>query len=187
MRRGPAWALAAAVIGLSMVGTAAPASAHNVLVDSSPANAAEIDTAPETVELVFDQYVQPGFNTVTVTGPDDNRWEETSEATVDGETVSTTLHPLGPAGEYTIGFRVLSADGHTVRGSTTFTLTEAGGGEVPPQPAGDAEDAVTDPADDGSADAGEMPVWPWIVGAAVLLAVGVAAGIRFSGGGPAEK
>ncbi|ASO17724.1 Copper transport protein YcnJ precursor [Actinoalloteichus hoggarensis] len=180
MRRGVAWVLAAAVIGLGMVGTATPASAHNVLIDSSPENGAEIDTAPDRIDLVFDQIVQPGFNTVTVTGPDQNRWEETSEATVDGETVSTTVHPLGPAGEYTVGFRVLSADGHTVRGSTTFTLTEAGDGDVPPQPADD-EASADGSADEASTEEG-MPVWPWIAGAAVLLAVGVTVGIRFGGG-----
>lgn len=175
-RRGARWSLIASIVGFMMLGIAAPAWAHNVLIESRPGDGDMVEGAPEIVELVFDQRVQPGFNTVTVTGPDGNRWEETSEATVSNDTVSTSLHPLGPEGEYTVGYRVLSADGHTVTGSTTFTLSTAGDGEVPPQPVDESTESAEEGADSG--DTGGMPVWPWIAGAALLLVVGVTVAMR---------
>jgi copper resistance protein C len=36
---------------------------------------------------------------------------------LDGPTVSIDVAPLGPAGRYEIGYRIISADGHPVTGS----------------------------------------------------------------------
>ncbi|HEX5813288.1 MAG TPA: copper resistance protein CopC, partial [Pseudonocardia sp.] len=85
--------------------------------------------------------------------------------------------PLGPAGVYQIGYRVVSADGHPVSGKVAFTLTTAGAGSAQAQtPATTAApDAVPTTA---PPDAGGAPVWPWIAGAVVLVAGGVALALR---------
>jgi len=85
--------------------------------------------------------------------------------------------PLGPAGVYQIGYRVVSADGHPVSGKTSFTLTTAGPGSANAQ----APAATTVPNAVPSAAPPEpagAPVWPWIVGAVVLVGAGVVLALR---------
>jgi hypothetical protein len=64
---------------------------------------------------------------------------------------------LGPAGNYTVNYRVTSADGHVVSGSWSFRLTTPGTGAPGP---------TAEPSSDSS---GDVPIWPFIVGAVVLV------------------
>ncbi len=109
--------------------------------------------------------------------------------------VTVPVRPLGPAGEYTVGYRVLSTDSHPVQGAVRFTLTAPGPGTAAaPAPSGDgAPEAVaapdgpasTGPSSDSSdgSDSGGTPVWPWIAGAVLLLGAGVAAALRLGRSG----
>ncbi|MFB9430310.1 copper resistance CopC family protein [Streptoalloteichus tenebrarius] len=165
--------------GVALVAGAGPALAHNVLVSSDPKDGATLETGPGQVKLVFDQPVQQSagetnLNTVTITGPDGKHYPA-EKAKVDGTAVSAVIGALGPAGQYTIGYRILSADGHPVSGSVKFTVTTAGTGTPAPAPTS----AAAAPAGDGGGSGdGGMPVWPWIVGAVVLLGAGVAVAVR---------
>ncbi|WHT19563.1 copper resistance protein CopC [Crossiella sp. CA-258035] len=158
------------IAGAALLGSAAPAFAHNVLSDSNPKAKSEVEAGPAEVMLKFDQEVQDGFNTVTVTGPNGTRWEGGTPK-VNGAVVTAPLLPLGPAGEYTIGYRILSADGHPVTGAVPFTLTKAGNGTPTTNTLSpSAEGSTNAQAEDSSG----TPVWLWIIGAAVLLIAGVA-------------
>ncbi|WP_245533506.1 copper resistance CopC family protein [Actinoalloteichus spitiensis] len=160
-----------------------PASAHNVLVGCDPVDGATLPTPPDAVELVFDQPVLGGFNTVTVTGPGGYRWERDEEVAVEGASVRQRLHPLGPAGEYTIAYRILSADGHPVSDTLTFTLADDGPGTVPPQPPDAPEDADLVPPGAGEEPAvsGGAPVWVWFAAAGALFVGGLLVGSRVAG------
>lgn len=167
-------------LGLLLGGIFAPgiALAHNVLVASDPADGSRIDAGPSRIQLRFDLPVQDGFNTVTLIGPDGNHYEE-GTAQVDGSTVSVAAGPLGPAGLYRVGYRVVSDDGHPVSGSVSFTLTKAGTGSGHPgaggttaPPSGGAGSGT------GSGDGPGMPVWPWIAGAVMLVIAGAAVALR---------
>ncbi|MCZ4518017.1 copper resistance protein CopC [Rhodococcus ruber] len=117
----------AVIAVLTLVATAlsiAPASAHAALQSSNPAENAVFDTAPDEVTLTFNQAVESNFATVTVIAPDGIDWAA-SDPVVDGSTVTVDLDGLGAAGEYTIGYRVVSADGHPITGSIPFQLTQA--------------------------------------------------------------
>jgi methionine-rich copper-binding protein CopC len=160
-----------ALAGVATLGLATPAFAHDVLTDSTPADGASVAVGPSEVTLTFNAPVQFGDNRLTVTGPDGQHWEKTDIATVDGNSVSTSVAPLGPAGEYDVGYRIISADGHPVSGEVTFTLTKAGTGRPP------AQTAAADGPRAASAPAGP-PVWPWALGAVVLLALGLFFGLR---------
>ncbi|SDN26957.1 copper resistance CopC family protein [Allokutzneria albata] len=174
--------------GLALVVSAGPALAHNVLVDSSPKKDAQVETGPTELKLVFDQQVQAAdlVNTVTLTGPGSTRWP-VGKPVVENTTVTVPVEgPLGAAGEYTIAFRILSADGHPVGDKLSFRLTKDGPG-VPL--AGSKPSSTSAQPDTGQvtaiagrqAEPGEgMPVWPWLVGAAVVLGVGVVVALRFS-------
>ncbi|WP_428844287.1 copper resistance CopC family protein, partial [Mycolicibacter sinensis] len=64
-------------------------------------------------------------------GPDGHLWS-TGETQVQGPVASVAVRPLGPAGTYTVNYRVTSADGHVVSGSWPFRLTVAGTAEPGP-------------------------------------------------------
>ncbi|OLR95607.1 copper resistance protein CopC [Actinokineospora bangkokensis] len=157
---------------LALAGAAGTASAHNQLVGSNPVAGSSVATAPDTVELTFDQPVQEGqdLNTVVVQGPDGSSQWQGGAAQVKSNVVSAPLRALGPAGKYTIGYRILSADGHSVTGEVEFTLTQAGTGTPAPATAGGtASQSSGSSAPDGG---GGIPVWVWVVGAVVLLGGG---------------
>jgi methionine-rich copper-binding protein CopC len=159
---------------LALLVGAAPAFAHSRLSGSDPVDGASLDNGPERVSLTFNESLTPGFNTVTVVGPDGLRYES-GDVALDGPTVSVDVAPLGPAGRYEIGYRVISADGHPVTGSVAFTLTSPGSGTgvAPPATGGPAAAA---PALPGEAEG--MPVWPWILGVLVLIGGGVFAALK---------
>ena len=168
--------------GLGLFALAAPASAHNSLTGSNPADKAVLDAGPTEIVLTFDQPVQEGdgLNSIAVTGPDGEQWQG-DVATVDSNVVTTPLRELGPSGTYTIGYRIVSADGHPVSGELTFNVNSAGNGT--PAAEGDPGWIDMNPsADGGSDDGGGMPIWVWLVGAAVLLGAGLFVALRIGGG-----
>jgi hypothetical protein len=167
----------ALLAGMAVLGFALPASAHNVLVGSTPTAGSSLAAGPSRVELDFNAPVQRGADVITVIGPDGNHWERTENATVNGDSVSTDVSPLGPAGQYKIGYRIISADGHPVSGEVTFTLTAAGSGK-PVAPA--ANQAGTSAAGNSSGGGG-IPVWVWIVGAVLVLGVALFVALRSGG------
>jgi methionine-rich copper-binding protein CopC len=174
------------VATLALLLGASPAFAHAEFESSDPADGASLATGPSTISVTFSDTMQQGFNELTVIGPDGTTHYENGEVLADGDTVSVGVNPLGPAGRYQIGYRVLSDDGHPVSGSVAFTLTAPGpaaaqlasSAAAAPAPA-DAAPAPVAQQDTGS---GGSPVWPWIVGA-VLVAAGVFVAMRLGRGG----
>ncbi len=171
-----------ALVGVALLLGAGTAFAHNVLVTSDPADGSSVATGPSRVTLTFDLPVQEGFAAITVIGPDGLRFQH-GPAAVDSNVVSMAVNPLGPAGRYTIGYRVVSGDGHPVSGSVGFTLTKAGTGRGVPGPTPGSGAAATAGSGAGSGSGsgsgeGGVPAWPWIVGAVILVAGGAALAIR---------
>ncbi|HVL85131.1 MAG TPA: copper resistance CopC family protein [Pseudonocardia sp.] len=167
-----ALALAAAT-GFALLLGATPALAHTQLVGTDPADGASLDTGPEQVTLTFNEDIPAEFSTITVVGPDGGEYQ-TGPVTASGNAVSTAVGPLGPAGPYEIGFRVVSDDGHPVTGSVTFTLTAPG----PAAGAAPTGAPPVAPAPPPAAEDAGMPAWPWIAGAAVLVVAGVGTALR---------
>lgn len=149
-------ALWLAAMTLAATFGAAVASAHTTRVSAEPAENAEVTAGPARVSATFNEPLQTTFASMTVVGPDGNLWS-TGEPEVQAAVVSVGVRPLGPAGSYTVNYRVTSADGHVVSGSWSFRLTVPGGGA--PGPA-------------ASANSGGIPVWPFVVGAVVLIVGG---------------
>ena len=158
--------LAALLAGLVAVAIAlAPvASAHAVLLATDPARGAQLDRGPAQVSATFNEPLQTAFAAMTVVGPDANLWS-TGDPRVDGAVVTVALRPLGPAGSYTVNYRVTSADGHVVTGSWAFELTTPGSGTPGPPAAASTW---------GAAATGGIPVWPFVAGgaAAIVIAAG---------------
>ena len=163
LRRLVVFVVGALLAGLTVVGLATPASAHDVLVGSIPSAGAKLSTGPSLVRFNFDAPVQQGNDTIVVIGPRGKHWERTSHASVLGNSAATRVAPLGPAGTYTATYHVISADSHPVSGSITFRLTKAGHGK--PVSAASATDT----------GGGSVPFWVWI-----LIAVVVLGGVLFA-------
>ncbi|MFJ9557130.1 copper resistance protein CopC [Nocardiopsis sp. NPDC101807] len=139
--------LAAAALALAP----SPALAHDVLTDSSPEDGQTLETVPEEVVLTFNNAPMEGGSgsAVVVTGPDGETTYEDGELSFDGTDVSVALSPLDEAGEYTIGFRVVSSDGHPIQDSLTFTVTEEAAAAAAPEPeAGESEAPAAEEADE---------------------------------------
>lgn len=155
--------LAAALTGLILAASAllgAPAaSAHAARVAAEPAEHAALRASPARVSATFNEALQPAFANMTVVGPDNNLWSE-GDPSVAGAVLSVGVRPLGPAGTYTVNYRVTSADGHVVSGSWSFDLTVAGAGTPGP--------AASSPA---KSDGG-IVVWPFVLVAVVLIGGG---------------
>jgi methionine-rich copper-binding protein CopC len=95
------------VAGLALLLGAAPALAHTRLSSSDPADGASLASPPERISLVFNETVQAEFSTITVAGPDGGEWQAGAVEGA-GDEVSVALRPLGPAGEYRVGYRVVA-------------------------------------------------------------------------------
>ncbi|PND58863.1 copper resistance protein CopC [Mycobacterium sp. ENV421] len=153
-------AMAVLITAMAMAGTAV-AWAHAVRVSADPAPDATLSTAPTRISATFNEQLQSDFAAMTVVGPDGNLWSDGTPQ-VQGAAVSVGVRPLGPAGSYTVNYRVTSADGHVVSGSWAFTMTVAGSGS--PGPSATASTPSADRA---------LPVWPFIAGAVAVIALGV--------------
>jgi methionine-rich copper-binding protein CopC len=151
-------ALLLAAIAFATTLTAGAAGAHAARVSADPADHATVSTSPVQVSATFNEDLQTTFAAVTIVGPDGNLWT-TGEPHVHGTVVSIGVRPLGPAGDYTVNYRVTSADGHVVAGSWSFLLTTPG----PGTPGGQASDAPPD----------DVPVWPFALGAVALVGAGI--------------
>ena len=120
MRRLRALAVGCVVVALTLLAPGV-AWAHANLLESTPADGTVLTTSPATVELRYDQPVSTAFGAVKVLAPDGTR-VDTGQTTSDGATVTARLRASLPGGTYTILWRVLSQDSHTIFGSSTFSV-----------------------------------------------------------------
>ncbi|MFJ9742357.1 copper resistance CopC/CopD family protein [Streptomyces sp. NPDC101166] len=115
--------LAGAVLAL-LVGGASPASAHSTLVRAVPADSSVIKTVPERITLTFSETVSLSAGSLRVLSPESLRVDEgpVRHAPGTADTAEVTLADKLPDGTYTVGWRVVSADGHPISGAFTFSL-----------------------------------------------------------------
>ncbi|GLZ46126.1 copper resistance protein [Actinomycetospora sp. NBRC 106375] len=186
--------LAVLLTGLLAVGalllSAGPASAHDVLTGSDPADGATVASAPTQVSLTFDEAPKPEGAAVTIVGPDGAHHEQ-GTPTLQGNVLTAPVGALPQAGRYEIGYRVVSDDGHPVSGSVAFSLTTpspaagtaAGttGGNAGPQ-AQPAQPSAATPSPAAAAgqdtSGGGVPAWVFVVIAIVVVGGAIALVLR---------
>jgi methionine-rich copper-binding protein CopC len=190
------------ITGMVLLAGGTPALAHTALKSSNPAKGASLPSAPPEIVLTFSEPVQVEAGAITVDGPGGARWT-VGPADVNGAVVTAPVTPAGPAGQYTINYRVISADGDPVRGAVPFALTAA----VPVAPTSTTPPTTTSsraaetitatatatpetsqptPAAQQNDDSGGIPVWLWIVGALVVVGVGFLFAMRMRKPAPPE-
>jgi methionine-rich copper-binding protein CopC len=136
------------VFAAAVLGLAGPAAAHDAAESSSPAAGASVPAPPGQVSVTFNNNplgIGAAFSIKDAAGTE---WAEGPVDIVDN-VASQKLKAGGPAGEYTVAWRVVSADSHPIEGTFAFTAASAGQAAVQatsPAAAGSPTAAGTAPA-----------------------------------------
>ena len=130
---GCATLLGCAVLLGSVVAVAGPAQAHNALVSSTPEAGSILTALPPEFSVTTNEDMLDTGDSVSafvlqVVG-DDGLYYGDGCVAVDGPTMSSAA-ALGPAGEYTLAWRVVSIDSHPVDGQFTFEWDPADETEI---------------------------------------------------------
>lgn len=142
--------LIAAVSGLLVL--AGPAGAHATHVATEPGDGAAVEDAPREIVLTFNESMaQPSRVTVT-----DARGDVVLDDVpqIDGVEVRAPLTLPGP-GSYQVEWRVVSADGHPIEGTSTFEVVEpVGVARSDGETSATGDDATDDGREGRDVDAG---------------------------------
>jgi copper transport protein len=160
VRRG--LVLVALVAVLAVVLPAGPAAAHASLIRSDPVDGTVLPQAPDQVVFTFNETVRLTGQPIAVYDADGRQID--SAATASGSEVTVVPEEELTDGTYVVGWFVLSADGHPVSGSLTFSVGERSDVVVAPPPPPESSQAVV-------ATAGVLHVLMYL---GLLLAVGLA-------------
>jgi len=129
--------------------------AHATLESTTPHFGKELQQAPKTIELHFDQYVKL-FNTSAIKVLNDNGKNFAYGARTQGTSVIANVRTL-PSGAYTVRWQAVSADSHVVSGVWTF------GVRVPAPSINDAYGAG------GPTRTEDVVRWIWFLGIALTI------------------
>jgi copper transport protein len=150
--------LAAAAALLAAAAAAAPAWAHARIVSTTPGDGAVLANPPPRVMIRFDDTIRVLGGT-TVVANSDKRPVTAGKPNTSGRIVTIPLRKLHD-GDYTVRWRVLSDDGHTIEGVFAFAV---GVGRAPPTAALTA----------GTTNLTRNVISRWFFFAGLLIAVGV--------------
>jgi copper transport protein len=118
--------LVLAVVLATGVALALPAgaSAHAYLIRTVPAASVVLDSPPATVQLTFDEAVEPRLALISVTNAEGQ--QETAgpaaRSSANPDTLVVPLRPRLSEGWYLIYWRAISIDGHPVSGAFTYAI-----------------------------------------------------------------
>ncbi|MDQ0614784.1 methionine-rich copper-binding protein CopC [Microbacterium sp. W4I4] len=165
----------AAVAVVAMLAVAAPASAHDELVSSSPAFDAQLTAAPEQVVLTFsgDLLALADDNNgtaMTVVDESGTDWVA-GDPVINADTLTVPLKSGMPNGSFTVTWQVVSSDGHPTSGDYAFSLAGAA-----PSPTATTPAETTQPSSTPAAQAPtetEAAPWPLLIGLGVVLLVAI--------------
>lgn len=120
---------------LLVLAPAAGASAHDYLVESTPAAGSVQSTELDQVSLTFNDRVLDlagdGSSALLQVTDQAKRHYETGCPAILDRTVSAPV-ALGAAGTYTVEWQIVSADGHTVSNAISFTYQPPAGATAAP-------------------------------------------------------
>jgi copper transport protein len=155
--------LATLVVALA---TPAAAWAHAALLRTDPQASVTLNAAPKQIALTYSEAVEPRFAIVSVT-------DANGRQLVDGpprrssSNVDTLLIPVKPAPEgwYLVYWRVISVDGHPVRGAFTYAIGP-NAGPAPQFPVPSTSESAATP---------RLVTARWLTFLAVMTAIGLLA------------
>lgn len=130
-----AMVVVAVLSGLAVLATAGPAAAHANLLSTDPVDGTVLPEAPEQVTFTFSESVRLTAQEIAVFDAGGQSVASTSKAS--GAVVTVTLADAEALadGTYVVGWYVVSADGHPISGSLTFSIGERSADVVAAPPA----------------------------------------------------
>ncbi|WP_298873656.1 copper resistance CopC family protein [uncultured Microbacterium sp.] len=155
--------VAVAVVLASIV----PASAHDQLLSSTPAEGERLASAPDEISLSFSADVLDVGAEVVVADADGVDWAG-ADPLLSAGVVTVPLRGELPAAGYEVRWRVVSSDGHPISGVVPFTVGD--GAPLERAAAVPAAEAASDPVVDDAAGIPRVVVVA-AAGAAVALAI----------------
>jgi copper transport protein len=155
--------VAVAAAGLALALPAA-AAAHAYLVKTIPAASVVLNAPPASVQLTYDEAVEPRFAIISVTDVDAHS-ETTGPVTRSPANPDTLVVPLKHVveGWYLVYWRAISVDGHPVQGAFTFAV----GPNTGPAP----QFAI--PHISGSATSTPLVIAKWLAFLTMMIAIGL--------------
>jgi copper transport protein len=163
--------VALAVVAACLVAPAT-AGAHAALLHTSPQASVIVNGSPKRVSLAYSEVIEPRFAVISVTDAQGHSQVAGNPVRDKGnpQQIDVPVHTLGH-GWYLVFWRVISADGHPVRGAYTFAV----GPNAGPAP----QFAV--PSLQETAATPSLLVTRWIVFLSLMAAVGLLAFRLFVG------
>jgi copper transport protein len=101
-----------------------PASAHAELLSTTPSYGADVARSPKSIQLVFNEGVKPVAGGLRLVREDSTQITSGTPRLIDNG-FEVSVPPLEP-GAYVFGWRVVSDDGHPLRGAFTFRVGNSG-------------------------------------------------------------
>lgn len=179
MTRRLAFAVTAPLLALLLlVLFPATASAHAVLLETTPGNWQVVESAPHEISLRFNEPVDLGLAEIRVLGPHGDAVQGVSPPKHPGEqreVVSVAMPGTLATGTHTVTYRVVSADSHPVQGAFSFSVGQ-------PTSTTAAASVVLDKGNGWTASVYGVVRWAGYAGLAILLGTASLVALCWQGG-----
>lgn len=170
--------VSAAFLALAMLlGSGGAASAHDELVGTDPAGGTTVDALPPSMDLTFSNVPSGIGAEIQVLDESGTDWADGAVEFVD-RTVTQPLRAGGPAGEYTVNWRVVSSDSHPIEGTFTFAARQ-GTSSVPDSVSTSGPTDAEEPVADQAPTAG-VSDFPWSIVLMIGVLVAIVAGLAIT-------
>ncbi|TDD30405.1 copper resistance protein CopC [Actinomadura sp. KC06] len=161
-------------VGTILAMSATPASAHTALTAANPKKGSSV-ASPSQIVLTYTETVR--LPRVILTDASGKQHQAGTAKAVDNKVTQPVTGAL-PNGKYTVGWRVVSVDGHPVSGSYKFTVEGSSAGSAASPGAASSQPAAPAPSPSNAASSedsgGGSSGWLWI--GLIALVVAAAAG-----------
>ena len=137
VHRNIALAVTTATVFVLSVTMAPTASAHADLQVSTPGDGESLQIAPEEIRLTFSEELFEELVEISILDADGDLYStiEVEQTPPPGTDVIFPWPTQAPPGEYSIAYRVVSADGHPVTGTISFSYAATAPEPSTPEPA----------------------------------------------------
>ena len=156
--------IAVAVLAAAL-GAPSAASAHAYLIRTVPVASGVLESPPKTVQLTYDEPVEPRFAIVSVTNAAGKQVTDgrVQRSPANPDTLVVPLRPHLPQGWYLIYWRAISVDGHPVQGAFTYAIGP-NPGPAPQFPVPRVSATATTP---------KLLIARWVMFVSVMTAIGL--------------
>ncbi len=96
--------------------------AHVGMLNSSPAKNGIVSSPPEKVTIKFGGEVEPAFSRIEVFDQNDKKVSKKTRFLKENIIMEADLKGKLPPGVYTVKWKCMSVDGHSLDGEYTFTI-----------------------------------------------------------------